>query len=292
MKRSAFIGTALAAAAAFPLPARSQALEERIREIVAQGPGRFGVFARTMAAGPALYEVNAYEQFPSASTIKLLIATTAFYCAQRKRGVMQERIRYDADRLIGGSDYMQNVSGDTRLSVAELIVPMIEVSDNTAANLLIGHFGTRLINRVGAEAGMLNTRLAREFVDYFVTVRHEENVTTPYDMAHLLYLIEYGAREGVTTILLPQSCRRMIHLMLAQTDRDKIPAGLPQGVTVANKTGEIDGTRDDVAIVEPFGDSPFILSIYSKDVDDYAGCRETFHRIAHLTYDSVAGSDD
>ena len=291
MKRSAFIGTTLAAAAAIPLRAPAREIEARVRTIATTFPGTIGIFARTMAPGPALCEIRAFEQFPSASTIKALVMTTAFCMEEQRPGVMQDRITYDRRRLIGGSDYMQFVPDGSKLTVHQLILPMIQLSDNTAANLLIGHFGTHLINAIGVKAGMHGTHLARQFVDYSVTVKHERNVTTPYDMARLLYLIEEGAREDIKTIVSPENCRTMVRILLGQTDRDKIPAGLPAGTPVANKTGEIDGTRDDIAIVEPFGDSPFILSIYSKDVNDYIGCLAAIRSIARITYDSVAGTD-
>ena len=63
----------------------------------------------------------------------------------------------------------------------------------------------------------------------------------------------------------------MVAIMLGQTDRDGIPAALPSGTPVANKTGEIEGTRNDVAIVEPYGDSPFILAVMTADAYDYRG---------------------
>lgn len=291
MKRGAFLVSTLATAAAITLPRsiRAQSLEETVRDIMASGDGEFGVFARTMAAGPALFAINAYDSFPCASTIKVLVMTTAFYEAERKPGVLRERIRFDSSRLIGGSDYMSTVADGTRMTVAQLMVPMIMVSDNTAANMLIEHFGVDLINMVGAQAGMLNTRLDRPFIDTPYHIR-DLNVTTPYDMGTLLYQIEYAAREGVPTIVSPEHCRRMVHLMLEQHDRDKIPAGLPPGVACADKDGEVDGTRDDAAIVEPFGDSPFVLSIYTKNVDDYTACLHAIRSIARVTYESVAGS--
>lgn len=293
MKRSQFVTSALAlgAAAALPRTARAQSLEDAIQGVLARGSGEFAAFARTMAPGPALYAVNAYDPFPCASTIKVLVMTTAFYAQERKPGVLSERIRFDRSTLIGGSDYMQNVADGTHMRVRDLIVPMILVSDNTAANMLIEHFGVRFINAVGQDAGMLGTHLARPFIDTALPVEHEPNVTTAYDMGTLLYQIEYGAREAIPTIVTPDHCRWMIRLMLRQQDRDKIPAGLPHGIPVADKDGEIDGSRNDVGIVEPFGDSPFILSILSKAVGDYDDCLSTIRSVARLTYESVAGSD-
>lgn len=292
MRRRGFIASSAAVTAASLLPrvVKARSLKDAIDDALARGDGEFGVFARTMAPGPALCTVNAYESFPCASTIKVLVMTTAFYAAERKPGVLREHIRFDRGRLIGGSDYMQGVDDGARLGVAALIVPMILFSDNTAANMLIEHFGVDFINRVGAQAGMLNTQLVRPFIDTPYKIR-DLNVTTAYDMGTLLYHIEYGAREAITTIVSPEHCRRMISLMLRQQDRDKIPAGLPRGVPVADKDGELDGTRNDAGIVEPFGDSPFILSIYSKNVSDYDACLGAIRRVARVTYESVAGSN-
>ena len=80
----------------------------------------------------------------------------------------------------------------------------------------------------------------------------------------------------------------MIEIMLGQTDRDGIPAALPPGIAVANKTGEIEGTRNDIAIVEPFGDSPFVLAIMTRDAYDYAAAYAAIHAVTRLTYTAAA----
>ncbi len=76
--------------------------------------------------------------------------------------------------------------------------------------------------------------------------------------------------------------------MLGQTDRDGIPAALPRGTSVANKTGEVDGTRNDVAIVEPYGDSPFILAIMTADAYDYAASYAAIHAVTRATYGAAS----
>jgi beta-lactamase class A len=170
----------------------------------------------------------------------------------------------------------------------ELLVPMIQLSDNSAANALITHFGFERINATARQAGLVRTHLRRHFLDYSAIVHHHENVTTAADMGRLLYALERGSREGLRTVASPLNCRRMIQIMLGQTDRDKIPAGLPAGVPVANKTGEVDGVRNDVAIVDPFGDSPFVLCIFTKYLTDYAGALRSINAISNAIYHRVA----
>jgi beta-lactamase class A len=289
VKRAAFLSCAAAALAA-PRAIAATALNRRVHAIARRMPGRIGVYARTLASGAPLVEVGAFERFPAASTIKLLIMTTAYAAQEAEPGALSERITFYRSDLIGGSDFMADVQDGRRFTVRELLTPMIQVSDNTAANLLIAHFGVRAINAVGKRAGMTRTRLARRFLDFGAIVRHHDNVSTPKDMGRLLYLIERGAREELRTIVSPEHCVAMIRIMLGQTDRDGIPAALPRGTPVANKTGEVEGTRDDVAIVEPFGDSPFVLAIMTSGVYDYGTAYDAIHAVTRATYAAAATS--
>jgi beta-lactamase class A len=79
----------------------------------------------------------------------------------------------------------------------------------------------------------------------------------------------------------------MIAIMLGQEDREKIPGALPSGVAVANKTGEITGTRNDVAIVQPYGDAPFILAIMTKGITDYDAALAAIHDITRAVFRAV-----
>jgi beta-lactamase class A len=115
---------------------------------------------------------------------------------------------------------------------------------------------------------MTGTRLGRHFADVVPAWHIAANVTTPRDIGTLLYEIERGSRESLTTVASAVSCRRMIDILLGQEDKSKIPSGLPPGTPCANKTGEIDRVRNDAAIVDPYGDKPFILVVLSRELDD------------------------
>jgi beta-lactamase class A len=106
-------------------------------------------------------------------------------------------------------------------------------------------------------------------------------------MGWLLYSIERGAREGIPTVAQPRSCRRMVDILLQQEDREKIAAGLPPGVPLANKTGEITGVRSDVGIVDPYGPSPYVLAVLTKDLTDYDLGVEAIRRIARAVNEAL-----
>jgi beta-lactamase class A len=57
----------------------------------------------------------------------------------------------------------------------------------------------------------------------------------------------------------------LLDAMLNQSRRWKIPAGLPSGVSCANKTGELDDVENDVAIVYG-GSCTYILCIMSDGI--------------------------
>ena len=110
---------------------------------------------------------------------------------------------------------------------------------------------------------MTGTRLGRHFADVVPAWHVSANITTPRDVGTLLFAIERASREGLDTVASYASCRAMIQTLLGQEDKSKIPSGLPPGTPCANKTGEIDGVRNDAAIVDPFGDTPFILVVFN-----------------------------
>jgi beta-lactamase class A len=74
----------------------------------------------------------------------------------------------------------------------------------------------------------------------------------------------------------------MIDIMLNQEDRDKIYRGLPKGTALANKTGEIDGVRNDVGIVNPFGEAPYVIAVLTKNLDDFSLGNSAIRRAASV----------
>lgn len=271
MKRAAFIASAVAAAVC-PRPAIAQPVA--LEDLVGRIPGITGVFARTLDNGPPLAAVRADESFASASVIKLAIMLTAYRAYDAGTASPDDLVPLDAADMIGGSEIFAYARPGRRYRMREFIRAMIRQSDNTASNALITAFGFAAINAAIRDAGLAGTRLGRHFADVVPAWHVSANVTTPRDMGTLLYGIEHGSREGLTTLAKPASCRAMIDLLLGQEDKSKIASGLPPGTPCANKTGEIDGVRNDAAIVDPYGDAPFVLVVLTRALNDiYAGDR-------------------
>ena len=83
------------------------------------------------------------------------------------------------------------------------------------------------------------------------------NVSSAKDCGVLLERIYNG------TCVSSRYSREMLNLLLRQTRRWKIPAGLPSGVKVANKTGETSSVQHDMAIV--FGKkTDYVICVFSR----------------------------
>jgi len=288
VKRDAFVAGTLACLA--PRAASAETLYAAVERIAQTASGITGVYARRLGGSVADVSYNSEEQFPAASTIKLLILVTAFQLAENDAGLMDRIVRLRAGDMVGGSDMLQNAAPGSPYSVRQLVRAMIVKSDNTASNALITTFGFERINATARRANLKHTQLKRHFLDYTAIVRHSENLTTPHDIGALMYQIERGAHEGISTLASSVSCREMIDIMLHQEDRDKIPRALPKGTPIANKTGEVDFVRNDVAIVDPYGDAPYVLSVLTKGLQNYGDGLTAIRKIAKTVHASLTRS--
>lgn len=150
--------------------------------------------------------------------------------------------QYDSLAQINSSDTLNN-----------LLNIMITVSDNDAANQLVTMLGNgdsaagrQTVTEFCEEHGYSNTSMGRMLLEESPT---GENYTSVGDCAAFLetiYLKEFDHWED------------MLNLLKSQQRRTKIPAKIPDGVEIANKTGELTGVENDVAIV--FGEkNPYII---------------------------------
>ena len=282
MQRAAFLSFAAVVmhrAAVVPTAA-GPSTSLNLGPLIASFPGVVGVYARTLNPDSPVVAVRQSAPFAAASVIKLTVMLTAYRAFDAGTAHPSDRVRLREADMVGGSpEFSYAIPGESH-RLGSLIDAMIRQSDNTAANTLITAFGFAAINATIAAAGMSGTHLARHFADVVPTWRHNLNVTTARDVGTLLYAIERGAHEGIDTVARSSSCRAMIGIMLGQEYRDMIPAGIRRGVPVANKTGELDGVRNDAAIVDPFGETPYVLVVLSRNDDGDAAVRSAIASIA------------
>ena len=86
------------------------------------------------------------------------------------------------------------------------------------------------------------------------------NTTTARGLMILMEKIAAGKAVDKT------ASAEMVAILKRQKFNDRIPAGLPPGIPVAHKTGEITRIQHDAAIV--YSDRPFVLVILVRGLED------------------------
>ena len=206
----------------------------------------FGVVVHRLGDGRGA-AVNPGLVFYAASTFKLAV----LYEAERRRSTGE--LDFDSRITINEADAAEDLgtfgdlpfAPDGTLTVHQAIEAMITISDNASAVALAHLLGSNAIDETMASLGLTQT---------FVSTT--ELPTTAADMALLMEAIVRGV--GVDAAARDD----MRDLLLRQHARSGIPAGLPEGVLVGNKTGTWAGATHDIAFVEaPSG--AYIIAILS-----------------------------
>lgn len=204
-------------------------------------------------------ESGAERIVPAASIIKLLIAEAVVDEIGRGRLQLDAQIAIAPHDRVDGSPRFPSGS---RAPVSGLVAAMLSFSDNTAANALLHHLGFDACNARASALGLPATRFRRSFYDWNAQRRGLENTTSARDSALLMERLADLPRS-------PDAGRAaagevVMRALLAQDDRETIPAALGNNSAIANKTGELPNVRHDVAIVGYGARDPYVVAILCR----------------------------
>lgn len=269
-------------------------LDEIVR-ITDAGSGTYGVAASNLATDEAV-ELRAHETFNTASVIKVPIMVELYLRAHEGGLSLGERMELTGEHHVGGSGLLQEFEAGLRPTLRDLCVAMIVVSDNVATNMLIARLGLDAVNECCRALGLARTRLNRpiSFDPVAAGQPQELGVTTP---AEMLQLFE-GLARGV--VVSPEASAEMVRILARQHYRNLIPRLLPDdydAVTgesepqIANKTGAVNGVRNDVALLTFKDGRQWVISAFSKDLADLTWSvdntgMKTIARVARAIYDA------
>lgn len=253
-------------------------LDARVGEIVERFDGVMGVAIVDLTDGQMISR-NADRVFPTASSIKIAILLELYHQEQEARAGAQGKAKlddiytFDPKALVEFSQIMTGLTpGVTRVTNRDLAQFMVAVSDNTAANILIGRVGKDNVNGMLRGLGLTKTMLRRKMMDFAAARRGEENVSTPQEMARLLEAIYKGR-------LLNKELNEQFVKQLSTLKESYIPHDLPPGVQVANKPGNLQNVRTDSGIVF-VKDRPFAVSVMTADAHDERAAERAISEIA------------
>ena len=172
-------------------------------------------------------------------------------------------------------------------SVNNYLNPMITVSDNDAANKLVNMLGDsddeagmRAVNAFCASHGYSSTSMGRLLLQ---SNEYGDNYTSVSDCGHFLKEI-YQSNAGTAESTLAHT-DAMYSLLKMQQRRNKIPANLPEGVKVANKTGELDDVENDAGIIYNTAKNiDLVVCFMSQDLTDSSEAQAVIAQDSRLIY--------
>lgn len=285
LTRTDFLALLVAAIAAAPARVGASRLASRLRELIARYPARVAVLVQRVRDVEPLVAIRAHEIFPAASLIKLAIMLTVYRAIDRRELKFDTELPFQAGDIVAGSDSFGAMRPGASAPVSRLLKAMIQQSDNTAGNALIERLGFAAVNSTITRYGLSGTRLQRYFM-HFSSVH--DNLTTARDMAAVLLTIARAARGGPSPLVSRADYRSMLGILLGQQDHTTIAAGLPPGVPLANKTGELVGVRHDAAIVQPYGARPYVLVVLEQGITSQDQGVAEIRAISRMVYHTLS----
>jgi beta-lactamase class A len=254
-----------------------QRLIRNIEETARNFDGVMGLAIIDLQSGEEIL-INAQSTFPTGSSIKIPILIELHRQAAAGTLKLTETLPITNRQQVGGSGVLFHFAeGGSQLSLHDLSILMIALSDNTATNVLIERLGMDRINQTIVDLGLPGIKLQRKMIDLAAMARGAENIATPREAARLLELLAQGkvintevSAAVLKTLRIPKS--------------SPIPRLLPASTTVANKPGGLEGVACDWGLIE-IPNRPFAIAVMTTYNGESAGADEAIARISRLAYD-------
>lgn len=251
-------------------------LENTVTTVEAQLDGRVGVVIRQIGQDE-LWSWRGDERFVMTSTFKVPLCGAILAAAEKGQLHLEQEIAIHPSDLIPHAPVTEQHL-DAPMSIADLCLATIDMSDNTAANLLIETLGgPEAVTAFFRSIGDNESRLDRYEPELNLAAEGDlRDTTTPLAMAETLEALLFGdqlsnhsralladwmGKGGVTATLL----------------RDK----LPQGWTIYDKSGGGSNSRSLIAVATSADETPWVISIYLADMEqDFSTRTQALQSIA------------
>jgi beta-lactamase class A len=270
--------------------AERPALETTIDALIEKSGADVAVVFRALDGRDQL-SINADESFHAASTMKVPVMVELFRQARAHLLSLDDRIPVvnAFHSIADGSPFTLDTGDDSDADVyrhvgetmtyRELCEAMITVSSNLATNLLIERLGPTRIQATTDALGAGGMRVLRGVEDNKAFDQGLNNTTTAGAMATLMAAIASGRAVDV------EASREMAAILSRQQFNERIPAGLPPGIRVAHKTGDITKIQHDAAIV--YASRPYVLVILIRGLQDEKAGNTLAAAISRVVYESI-----
>lgn len=259
-------------------------LHRAVEDVASDHPEALFAVAVVDPATQTRFEVNGDSVLHAASMMKVPVMIEVFRQAEEGRFslddslVVENRFR----SIVDGSEFSIETDSDDgiydalggRMSIHDLTRNMITVSSNLATNMLIDYVSPDSVRETVRRLGGSGVEVLRGVEDLKAFEQGLNNTATASGLAALFEVLMEGRAVSA------EADRQMIDILLDQRFTSIIPAGLPDDVRVAHKTGWITRIHHDGGIVYPPGSAPYVLVVMMRGIDDEARSAAAGARIA------------
>lgn len=260
-----------------------------------------GVACRDLETGREFF-FNERQMMHAASTMKVPVMIEVFRQAEKNKFRLEDsvRVKNEFHSLVDGSPYSLDMTDDSdasmyralgmRMTIRQLVEQMITVSSNLATNMLIERVGAANVMATLRELGIQNMQVRRGVEDTKAYQLGWNNQTDAFDLMLVLQAI---AEKRAAS---PEACDSMLAILQRQKFREGIPADLPSGTVVGNKTGSITAIAHDGAIVFPNFASkkraatprrPYVLVVLTKGIAEEKAAERVIAAISRRIYEGL-----
>ena len=220
--------------------------------------GRLGVAALDVGSQRRV-SWRGQERFAFCSTFKVFLAVATLERVQREEEQLDRAVAVTRADMIPHAPVTEKAIGRT-LTIRELMQAAVEVSDNPAANILIREMGGIAVWRSWWPTfGDTTTVISRLEPDLNTALPNDPRDTCLPDQT-IANIRELAFSDRLT----PEHDQLISGWLTASpTGPNRIKAGVPQGWTVAHKTGTgSNGGTNDIGMLTPLSGSPVLLAAY------------------------------
>jgi len=272
------------------LPARAQIppvplahLSAYLRAMARHAPGLVALDVIDLATGYSTgYDAGA--SMPAASTIKIPVMVEVFRQLASGRFDLNRHVTLrNADKDWGSGELCDAPAGHS-YAVSDLLAKMIDISDNTATNMLIRLVGRHNINTSMYALGLRHTTLSNDIRTEGYGIRYDLR-SSPHDLALLLSGMAHQR------LVDEWSSAQMIAILSGQEHNTLIPEPLPPDLAIAHKTGTLHDTLNDVGIVYA-DNAPYVIAVMTTDLPTLSAGRRFIRGISKLAYSQMSALAD
>jgi beta-lactamase class A len=279
-----------------PKPPRpAEDLERSIRAILRDaGDADIAVAFRDLKTGQEVL-IRADRRFHAASTMKVPVMMEVFRQAEAGSLALDDKItlRNEFVSIADGSRYTLDPADDSETAlyrhvgeertVGDLVRLMITESSNLATNLLVERVTAAKVSALMRDLGAGEVRVLRGVEDNRAYARGLNNEVTARGLLTIL------RRLAERRVVSSRASDRMLEVLRGQKFNEGIPAGLPEGVAVAHKTGWFAGVYHDAAVVEPRGRAPYVLVVLTRGIEGAPRAHALVARVSRAAYEHALG---